>query len=371
MKSSPPAGAAPARNGARAEEVYVVGLPYAHHARHSGYGGFVPYVGRNLRLPLRSRRLPGRLGRGLDAAIVAATGDATYSLGVFLGEGAAALHMARRCDRLYHVLYGDRDLWLLGKVSGWCGAPLVASFHKPPSVLERYLDRHRRVVRGLDAAVLVSESQRPYFEALLPAERVHVVPHGVDAEFFAPAAEPARADPPLCVTVGSHLRDFETFERAVRLILEAHPRVEVLAIGAAGRSRDSVPFRPPASPRVRVAWNLSDEELRDAYCRASAAVFAYRDATASIALLEAMACSVPVVATDVGGIAEYLSPQAGILCPPRQPGALAEAVLGLLAEPPRAAALGAGARERALSFDFARVAESLRHVYEAVRRRPL
>jgi glycosyltransferase involved in cell wall biosynthesis len=350
--------------------VYLVGLRYPHHAQHSGYDGFARHVGTHLALPLAARRLPGRAGAWVDAAVVAATRDATYSLGVLLGEGAAAAHMARRRDRVYHVLYGDRDLWLLGKAGRRRGHRLVASFHKPPSVLERYVDRHRRVVGDLDSAVLVSATQRPYFEALLPPERVHVVPHGVDTAFFSPAAVP-RTGPPLCVTVGSHLRDFETFEQTLRLVFAERPDARVLAIGTGGQSRDAARFSPPPGGQVEAVAHLSDEELRDAYRRASAVVFPYRDATASIALLEAMACGAPVVATAVGGIGEYLPAGAGVLCAPRRPEAMAEAVLGLLEDPARAAALGAAGREHVLRFDYAEVAGALRGVYEAARRRPV
>jgi glycosyltransferase involved in cell wall biosynthesis len=63
---------------------------------------------------------------------------------------------------------------------------------------------------------------------------------------------------------------------------------------------------------------------------------------------EAMACGRPVVAADAGGTAELLgeSEQAGVLVPPSDPRALAQAVGGLLADPERRARLGAAARRR-------------------------
>ena len=67
----------------------------------------------------------------------------------------------------------------------------------------------------------------------------------------------------------------------------------------------------------------------------------------SNALLEAMAAGRPVVATNVGGNAEVvLDGVTGVLVPPREPGQMAEALLGLLANPARASAMGAAGRAR-------------------------
>jgi len=47
-------------------------------------------------------------------------------------------------------------------------------------------------------------------------------------------------------------------------------------------------------------------------------------------ILEAQACDIPVVATDVGGVAEALDPEASLLVPPKEPAALANALKSLL-----------------------------------------
>ena len=63
-------------------------------------------------------------------------------------------------------------------------------------------------------------------------------------------------------------------------------------------------------------------------------------------VIEAMACGVPVIATNVGGIPDILNPECGILIPPRDADALAEAMLTLATNPELRARMGAAARER-------------------------
>jgi glycosyltransferase involved in cell wall biosynthesis len=84
---------------------------------------------------------------------------------------------------------------------------------------------------------------------------------------------------------------------------------------------------------------------------------------------EAMACGIPVIANAAGALPEVVGADgsAGLIVPPRNPPALAAAIAELLADPARAARMGAAARERVLrSFRWERAAAELVNVFEDV-----
>lgn len=87
----------------------------------------------------------------------------------------------------------------------------------------------------------------------------------------------------------------------------------------------------------------------------------------AIGLLEALACGVPTVATDVGGSGEVVVPETGILVPPADPKAIADAVVSLLRDPGRMAAMSAAARKRhASQFAVERMIAETAAVYDEV-----
>ncbi len=86
-----------------------------------------------------------------------------------------------------------------------------------------------------------------------------------------------------------------------------------------------------------------------------------------ISVLEAQACGIPQVVSAVGGMRESVVPETGIVVPPRNPKALAQAVIQLLLDPQRRAAMATASRARqAERFTVERMVADTAEVYRRV-----
>lgn len=343
-------------------KVFLIGPRYSHHSGCSGYEGFSRHYGIPVKSPISVRYFSGLLGWKIDSLITRLTSRQYYSLGLLLIELSAAAHMAVHRRSLYHVIYGDTDLWLLSHLQPFLRQKLVATFHDPPWALE-YIGIDEKLLRNLDGVILVSESQRPFFAKYFPKEKIFVAHHGIDTTYFHPPEDLNSSE--ICITIGSHLRDFETLDRAMRLIWAVRPNLRLIAVGTR-RAKDPNPRFEPKIDDDRIIFmdGISDDELKAAYQSARLAIFSLKDATANNALLEAMACGLPIVATDVGGTKEYLGSEAGILCKKDDPRALADGVLRVLADAQEARRLSEASRQRALSHDYRVVAARMSEIYQ-------
>lgn len=249
---------------------------------------------------------------------------------------------------LVHVLYAEENYALLARLHRLHRTPVVATAHQPPrwwreNAVDPYPLRH------LNGIIVMSREQEAFFAQQLDCP-VRFIPHGVDASFFAPPAEPVRAgDAKRFVFCGVWLRDLATLEAVVDAMVRHDPDTAFDLI-MPPRSRD-LPVLQRLAQRRQVCWHqgLTDEELRAVYGRALALVLPIHDCTANNALLEAMACGLPIVSNNVGGLPDYTTPEFADLLPPGDVDGFVACLRRLMNDPAQARARGAAARQHAVA----------------------
>ncbi|MET9961231.1 DUF3492 domain-containing protein [Streptomyces sp. NPDC006326] len=216
-----------------------------------------------------------------------------------------------------------------------------------------------------------------------PRERVRTVYPGMEADRFATVGEaPERGDPDTLVWVGrmEPAKDLIALLHAFAEVRKAAPgtRLRLFATAAAAdyladcRSLAAQLFPDEAADAVTVGESpVSFEEIggpeaptpADAYGAGRVVVLSSVIEGFPMTLAEAMFCGRATVSTDVGAVCEVIG-GTGLVVPPRNPRALADACLALLGDPERAGRLGAAARARALElFTVEQNVAAFREIY--------
>jgi glycosyltransferase involved in cell wall biosynthesis/SAM-dependent methyltransferase len=205
-----------------------------------------------------------------------------------------------------------------------------------------------------DKFVAVSQSVETQVRRFVQTEKTAVIYNGLDAF----AARPRRREifgldenTPVVSFVGtlSNTKGVLSLIDAARVVLQKYPAVKFALAGAEGSASDVLEQRLREEPAGR-AFRLLGLRKDAADVIASSDVFVLPSLADSMPLvvLEAMLAGKPVVATRSGGAAEIvLDGETGFLVPVDDPPALARAVLALLGDPERMAAMGRRGRERA------------------------
>jgi glycosyltransferase involved in cell wall biosynthesis len=119
-------------------------------------------------------------------------------------------------------------------------------------------------------------------------------------------------------------------------------------------------------PNLDLRAGIPEEELLSLYQSASLMVMPLHDATANNAVLESMACGLPMVISDVGAVRDYVNPAGAELIPPYDARCMAERVCNLMDNPQKRAEMGIQARNGALRFNWPAVIEQLQAVYQSL-----
>ena len=300
---------------------------------------------------------------------------------------------ARRHD--FDVVHDNQSLGtgLLGLRE--LGLPVLATIHHPITVDRRVELAHApnpirnltlrrwygftrmqtRVARRLPRVITVSDSSAADIVADhgVDRDRIRVVPVGVDPERFRPLLSVARVPGRIMTTASADvaMKGLTHLLEAVAKVRTERPEVELVVVGRpvsegpVARTLDRLALHDAVS----FVSGVSDERIVELYAEAEVAVVPSLYEGFSLPAVEAMACGVPLVATTGGALPEVVGTdgRAAALVPPGDPGALATALLDLLDDPQRRAAMGVAGRERAVGrYSWRATAEATVQQYREV-----
>ena len=246
--------------------------------------------------------------------------------------------------------------------------PLVATFHASGELAWMKLATpvFGFLAERLDHRIAVSPDAITTVNRYLPGD-YEVIPNGVampehadpgsreNRVVFVGRHEPRkglpvllRAWPEIRRQTGAHLRVVGADPLQVRMLL-ARLRISDDGIDALGFVSEQERTNELLKAKAFVAPSVGGESF-------------------GMVLTEAFACATPVVASDIPGYRDVMTPETGVLVPPDDPRVLAQAIASLLADEPRRLKLGAGARRRARAYSWDDIGRRLLAIYELIAR---
>jgi glycosyltransferase involved in cell wall biosynthesis len=280
-----------------------------------------------------------------------------YGLGVLPRRVGRAIQHPLDLAKLTRRLRREADVvmvqWLPGRgvdARAWTqlakDVPVTFTAH---NAQERDNAMSPDLLRGFSAVIAHSEGGAQTLRAagLEPVWQMRLgayTQYATAADPAEPPFNPAPADSPFCVLPGL-LRPY----KGVDVLLEAWPRVRKRVPNAqlviAGRPMGvELPLDSPPDGATFIPRFVSEEELGWLLRNATVCALPYTKIDMSGIAASALACGTPLVLSDVGGFGEFAG-RGGVIVPPRDPAALADALVEVLSDPGRREQLAAEARE--------------------------
>jgi glycosyltransferase involved in cell wall biosynthesis len=256
--------------------------------------------------------------------------------------------------RIVQTFFESSDLWAGLVTKAASSAKLVWARRDMGILRSRKHDIAYRLMAGApDAVFAVSEQVRRHcidVDGIDPA-RVHTVYNGLDPADWDTAMYPSEAPREVLITSVGNIRRVKGHDVFIRAAAKVVPYFPEVKFSVAGEVLEPAYFQElqalvqdlNLTEHFHFVGGISD--LRRHLAAADIFVLPSRSEGFSNAVIEAMAVSLPVVATRVGGNAEAVEDGvSGLLIPPEDPAALADSIIWLLCNPQPAREMGAAGK---------------------------
>jgi glycosyltransferase involved in cell wall biosynthesis len=296
--------------------------------------------------------------------------------------------LKKRVDAVVTVGAGDKMFW--GRLAAhWSAIPVVISaLHSTgwPDGLGRL---NRLLTPWTDAFVAVASDHGRFLidQERLPADKVRVIPNGVDLERFRFDAQAPSAirhelglsgDTPLCGIVAALRpeKNHQLFLQVAQRVLQQIPQTHFLIVGDGPRRAMLRDLAADMGLEERIHFLGNRSDIPRILSALNVFLLSSENEANPVSILEALAVQVPVVATAVGSVAATVKHgETGFLAPSQDAIQLATHVIRLLRDPHQARACGAeGRREVAAHWSLERMVRGyeqlILEIYHRKRPRP-
>lgn len=264
----------------------------------------------------------------------------------------------------------------------------VVLYQQMQSGLDKHDWFHNRVYKRLDACITITRRGRDELatHTVLASEKIAVIPYGIDTARFAPGAvdraaaraaygirddafavgligriDRGKGQPEFIEALGlAALRAPETAERMRGLVIGERPGDDPEYSAELHRIRDGLPIAE------RISFHPFADDPRTAFAALDLFVLASHAETFGMVVQEAMAMGIPVIGTDAGGVPEIIEHGTnGLLVPPKDAGALADAIVRVANDAALRASMAERGREFVLrTYDLERQYRAMEKVLE-------
>src|SRR3954447_13288728 len=284
----------------------------------------------------------------------------------FWGRRAALIWHARRNNEM-----------IVGVLLRWLGWPMRLVFTSAAQRHHTWITRW--LIRRMDAIIATSGISASFLK-----RESTVIPHGVDADVYAPPSDRAAAflETGLpgryaigCFGRGRAPKGSDVFVKAMCRLLPRYPDFTAVIVGAV--TTDQLGFANELKKRIKdaglqsrivITGELQIEEVQHWYQRLTIYAFTSRNEGFGLTLIEAMSSGAALVAARAGA-AEFVVEDGvtGVLTPPGDVDALVAALEPLMRDPVSAYAMGERARARVLQkFSLEAEANAIAAVYRTL-----
>jgi glycosyltransferase involved in cell wall biosynthesis len=231
---------------------------------------------------------------------------------------------------------------------------------------------HRKTIQNCDRLITITNQVKTLYSKVFDAEKIWTIPLGVDTNLFVPPKNDSQKDNHEILFAGYlyKLKGVEYLVKAIQMVTKEHKDVKLRIVG-----------NGPDKPRLKkLAKTLKIEDkvifeglvphtqMPKYYQRCDIFCFPTLGEPFGKAIIEAMACAKPVIASNIGGPAEIIqNKKTGLLVPPAQPKILATRINELLDDKTKIKQMGANARKTVTEkYSWEKISETYHSMYKSL-----